>query len=254
MTRFGYQLQLTFKRLILRNLKFFFFNLILPLIFYLLFTKLMTIDMPKEALVVWKEDYLISMMLYSMLLSAVISVSNTLHDDNTQHFTLFIELTPTPKIYYYFSTVLVFICMSSLSTLGLGLFGILVNHVSFSLLSWVFLIFILPIVASPMMLIGIMISFSSSSNVINLLSNLIVFPTAILSGLWFPLEILPQWVQNIGSKLFPYHLASLSRSICHSTTPFSRSSFIYIVIWTFFLGTLTWLFNFLYNKKEPYRL
>lgn len=254
MNSFIYQMHLNFKRLVWRNLKFFFFNLLLPLAFYLLFTKVMTVEMPKEALIVWKEDYLISMIIYSMLLSAVISVSNTFHDDNKQHFTLFVELSPVSKIRYYVSTLLVFITMSSLSTLGLSVAGIIVNQVSFSFSAWLFLIILLPIIASPLMLIGIMISFSGSSNVINLLSNLIVFPMAIFSGLWFPLEILPKWIQKIGSYLLPYHLAELSKNICHSSLTLNKMNVLYIILWTSLLGILTWIINTFQNKKELHRL
>lgn len=40
--------------------------------------------------------------------------------------------------------------------------------------------------------------------------NAILMPMVILSGLWFPHEIMPAWVVSIGEFMPPYHLAQLA--------------------------------------------
>jgi ABC-2 type transport system permease protein len=40
--------------------------------------------------------------------------------------------------------------------------------------------------------------------------NAVLIPSVILSGLWFPLEMLPTWLGELAVYLPPYHLAQLA--------------------------------------------
>src|SRR5699024_893153 len=66
-----------------------------------------------------------------------------------------------------------------------------------------------------LVLLGILISSFKDSNVINALANILVFPMAICSGYWWPLRVLPQWLQKIGKVTPTYYISNLSNDILH---------------------------------------
>src|SRR5699024_11447326 len=91
--------------IILRNPAFFMFDLAMPLIFYLLFTK----ALPQYSNTMqWKVDYLVSMAIYGILLGSIMTVAHTLSSDIDRKFTLYIDLTPFPKLIYYIEIIIIF--------------------------------------------------------------------------------------------------------------------------------------------------
>ena len=57
-----------------------------------------------------------------------------------------------------------------------------------------------------------MLATSRDLNTVNILGN-IVFLLAIISGLWFPFQTLPPWVQAIGRYTPVYYVAELARGL-----------------------------------------
>lgn len=215
MTNYLFQTKMNFKRIVLRNKAFFFFDMLLPIIFYLLYTKILTTGIPTKALAAWNEDYLISMMIYSCMLGGVITTSNTLLDDQTSHFKLFVSLKPISKFQYYSSMALVFIVLNLISSILICLVGIFVNHVNLSMHLLITLIGINTLGTIPLILIGALIALVKKPNTVNLLNNLVVFPLAIISGLWWPIQVMPNWLQKIGKTTPTYQLSNLEQTLLH---------------------------------------
>ncbi|MBE8848250.1 ABC transporter permease [Enterococcus durans] len=215
MKNFLFQLSINYKRIILRNLRFLVFSILMPIGFYLLFTQVMTQGIPADALQTWNADYLISMMVYSSLISSIITVSNTLLEDHMRKFDLYITLSPISKIHYYLSMMIVFLSLNLLSAVSLVIVACFINHVIIHVFYLILICLIVPLLSLPLLLIGIIVSLVGSGNVVNLVSNLLVFPMAILSGLWWPLDIMPDWVQKISVFLPTFHSAKLLKEIIH---------------------------------------
>lgn len=93
------------------------------------------------------------------------------------------------------------------------------------------------------------ISLLGSDNVVNLLSNLIVFPMAILSGLWWPLSIMPPWVQKVGHWLPTYQTAVILRRFINYQR-FNFVSFGVLLVWTIILFVLFKVVVFFQSKSE----
>ena len=186
MTNFLYQLEINFKRIILRNPAFFMFDLAMPLTFYLVFSKALS---QYSITMQWKVDYLVSMAIYGILLGSIMTVAHTLSSDIDRKFTLFIDLSPFPKLMYYIEMIIIFEVLNLLCLVGIGLAGILVNNLTLPTKVWILLLILIPIMSLPLVLLGILISSFKDSNVINALANILVFPMAICSGLWWPLSV-----------------------------------------------------------------
>jgi len=72
----------------------------------------------------------------------------------------------------------------------------------------VFLVLVLG--AMPFALFSLAVGAVAGTTASAAILNAILMPMVILSGLWFPHEIMPAWVVSIGESMPPYHLARLA--------------------------------------------
>ncbi|TCP54942.1 ABC-2 type transport system permease protein [Tamaricihabitans halophyticus] len=64
--------------------------------------------------------------------------------------------------------------------------------------------------AAPFALLGIAIGLQAGSNATAAILNAVLMPSAVVSGLWMPLEILPDFFGHIAQFLPTYHLSQLA--------------------------------------------
>jgi ABC-2 type transport system permease protein len=231
MRKFLYQVAINYKREVLRNPFFYGFSLFMPVAFYLLFTKMIDLGIPKAALTAFHLNYLIMMAVYGVLITSVISVANTLLDDREHNFTLFVELSPLSKVGYYAGMLLVFLPLTIIIIAVIGLVGILVNGVSISLTLWLIFLLLLPLMSVPLIMMGILISLTGTSNIVNAVAQLVTLPMAMLSGLWFPIETFPDWMQKVGHCLPPYQISTIIIEIVNKQTV-EMANVTGLVLWT----------------------
>ena len=62
----------------------------------------------------------------------------------------------------------------------------------------------------PFTLFSLAVGARFSTNSATAVLNAVLIPMVILSGLWFPLEMLPEWLGKAAVYLPPYHLAQLA--------------------------------------------
>ena len=64
--------------------------------------------------------------------------------------------------------------------------------------------------ALPFSLFSLAVGARLSTNSATAVLNAVLIPSVVVSGLWFPLEMLPAWLGDIAVYLPPYHLAQLA--------------------------------------------
>ncbi|CAJ2234029.1 ABC transporter permease [Companilactobacillus paralimentarius] len=248
MNKFIFQTKINFKRIVLRNKAFFFFDMLLPIVFYILYTKILVSNVPVSYLKVWNKDYLVSMMIYACMLGGIITTANTFLEDQMSNFKLFVTLSPLSNFQYYGSMSIVLITLNLVSSIALTTVAIIVNHVSISIGLLFELISINLLGTILLILIGVLISFARKPNTVNLLTNLVIFPLAILSGLWWPINIMPTWLQNIGKVMPTYQLSVIDKNILHQTTQ-HIGPFINLLIWSFIIFLILFTVNKIQKEK-----
>lgn len=225
-----YQSKLNFKRIILRNPNFFFFDILIPILFYLLFTKIM------PATLTFKRDYLVSMMIYANLLGSVLTVANTLVIDHVSGYAKLLQVLPYKQWQYYASIGSVFWLLNVFCVGALVLTGWVFNGIVFSMKLWLILEGLIPLLATPLMLIGFLLATSRDLNTVNILGN-IVFLLAIISGLWFPFQTLPPLVQAIGRYTPVYYVVELARGLIQGQM-FNWGYLFGLILWSIILVSL----------------
>lgn len=234
MRKFWFQTKLNTKRLIIRDIKTVFFALFFPLFFYVLYTRIFVFEMPEEALIVWQTDYMLSIIIFGFLFTSVNTLANTLLEDYTSQFQLFVRLTPTSKWRYFLSVILVYMPVNLTLIGALGLLAYYLNGVALGLIEWLVLILLLLFGTAVFSLLGVIVSYGRKTTIVNLLGNLIVFPLAIAGGLWWPLDMMPDWLNVLGKRLLTNHMLVLTQDWVHEKS-FAFSAFIGGLIWLFLL-------------------
>jgi ABC-2 type transport system permease protein len=76
--------------------------------------------------------------------------------------------------------------------------------------TWLRLVAVLLLGALPFACLGLAVGFQTSANTTTAVLNAVLFPMVIASGLWMPLDVLPDWVSAVAQYLPTYHLAQLA--------------------------------------------
>ena len=204
------QTKMDFKRAYLRNPRFIFFSLLMPIAFYLLFTKVMKQGGTNPA---FDRQYMVSMATYSLILSNTFTLSTLLYNDTREGLLTLIDLSPTSRSTYYSAKLLNLGVINALTIFVIFMVAGISNQIHLAWSSWLLTAGWLWLASLPLCLIGISISFLKDENQIQLVSNLLAFPLAILGGLWWPTEIMPKTAQVIGKHLPIYPINHIGQAL-----------------------------------------
>lgn len=208
MTCFWQQLKFDGRRLILRNGSFQFFSIMMPASFYLLFTRVMVTGNAAD-MAIFRSQYMCSMLVYSGTINALFGIAQLLMHDRERGLLRWLTLTPGGVRPYYLSVGCLSLVMNLLAVGVLGTIAVLVNQVSLSVAQWLAIAGLMIIGQLPVLLMGVLLSFINRAETLSLASNLITFPLAIISGLWWPIRTLPTWLQPVGKQMPTYFLNDL---------------------------------------------
>ncbi|WP_191983813.1 ABC transporter permease [Lacticaseibacillus chiayiensis] len=247
MKTFLAQLAFDGKRLVLRNFSFIFFALLMPAGFYLLYTKIM-ISGSTVAVKQFNVSYMDQMIVFSILLEAFFTIASILKRDRDKGFTTFLRLSPKGTFPYYVSITFWMLMMSLLSVIVLGGIAVGVNGVRLDAGQWLGLLGIVLVGQIPILMIGTAMSFIKREELLSLASNLITFPMAIVSGLWWPISLLPNWLQIIGKQMPTYFVNNLLNQLTSRATV-DLKYFVGIAVWLM-LGSLLVVIVAKYEQRK----
>lgn len=229
MKRLGKQFVFDVKREVLRNQSFLFFSVLMPAGFYLLFTKVM-ISGTKSEMRGFAMSYMGSMVVYSGLISAFFGITALMMRDRKTGYLTRLSLSPTGLLPYYVSIGLLFVLINFAAFAVIGLLAVVLNGVNLTFLQWAWIVVIGLIGQVPLLIIGTMLSHLKREETLSVASNLLTFPMAIISGLWWPLSMLPRWVQIIG-KLMPTYMTNHLLTAVMTNGKINGSDVIGLLAW-----------------------
>ncbi|MGG2063370.1 ABC transporter permease [Bacillus sp. S14(2024)] len=188
-----------------RNRLFILFSLVMPIMFYYIFTNVVSGPQDGGA---WKAHYLISMATFSIVGSALFGFGGRLSQEKGQGWTQLLQITPLPEGVYLSAKIIAQTAVNAFSIAVIFTSGILMNHVDLTIGQWIGAGLWLLIGVTPFLAIGTIIGAIKKTDAAMGLANMLNMCLAILGGLWMPIEILPKTLRSIGEWTPTYHFGS----------------------------------------------
>jgi len=127
-----------------------------------------------------------------------------------QGWMLFKRATPMPPLAYFFAKLAVCLLFSVILTTLLFTLGATAGGVRQPLTTWLSLGGVVVAGSIPLGAFGLALGYWAGPNSAPATVNLIYLPAALASGMWFPMEMLPTFLQRLAPWLPSYHYAQLA--------------------------------------------
>ncbi|MDQ0156201.1 ABC transporter permease [Robertmurraya andreesenii] len=216
---------------IMRNPYYVFWSLFMPIVFYVVFTKIFNSNIENQQ--EWQAHYLMSMTTFSVMGSAIMTLGIRLVEERTKGWSMFMRITPLSDSAYYFAKMVGQTVIHVLSIAVIFTAGALINGISLSAFEWLMSGLWILVASAPFLAIGVVIGTMKRVDTASGISNLIYMLLAISGGMWMPMEIMPKVIQNIGQWLPSYNFGNGAWQIIRGNAPEWSNIFIlfgYLVV------------------------
>ncbi|CAN5874555.1 ABC transporter permease [soil metagenome] len=156
--------------------------------------------------------------------------------------------SPMPPLAYFTAKTAMALFFSAIVVLCLFALGITVGGVRLGLTQWLGLFGVLLLGAFPFAAMGLMFGYLVGPNSAPAILNLVYLPMAFLSGLWVPIQALPDVVQALAPFLPPYHFAQLALGVLGAGA--GGSPWTHAVVLLGFTVVFLFLAVLLYRRDE----
>lgn len=158
------------------------------------------------------------------------------------------RITPMPPMAYFLAKIGTSLVFSTLSVLSLFTAGMLVGKVSLPIGVWLTMAGTLVFGALPFCALGLVLGYAAGPNSAPILANVIYLPIAIASGLWVPIQFLPDFMQTIAQYLPAYHYAQLALKPLGTSQ--GTPSWVHVLALLLFTGLCLIVAIILYNRDK----
>lgn len=146
---------------------------------------------------------------YSVMSVALFSFGVAIAAERGLGWNKLLRATPLRPMTTFASKVAMALLFGAASLLGLFAFGVVVAGVRMPLLQWIELTGLLLLGMIPFVALGLFIGYLAGPNSAAAVANLIFLPLSFASGLFLPLEFLPEVMQRVAPYLPAYHTGQL---------------------------------------------
>ena len=153
--------------------------------------------------------FLASMALYGVANVMVLGFGISLANERGQKQDLLMQATPLPAPVFFAAKAISALVIAAFAVAVLAIFATVAGGVTLTSSQWVTLIGRAMLCSIPFIGLGFALGYITSPNSAPAVANLIYLPTAFASGLFFPLHLLPKFLQDIAPYLPLYRGAQL---------------------------------------------
>ncbi len=159
--------------------------------------------------VTFGQYFLASMALYGVANVMVLGFGISLANERGQKQDLLMKSTPLKPPVFFAAKALSALVIALISIVALSAFAVIVGGVRLEGSQWVTLFVRAMVCAVPFIGLGFALGYLAGPNSAPAVTNLIYLPTAFASGLFFPLNFLPQFLRDLAPYLPLYRAAHL---------------------------------------------
>lgn len=139
-------------------------------------------------------------------------------------------MTPLKRSTYYTSFFLVILFLTIIEIIAIEVVASIFVKIKLSIFDFGVITALTTLGNICLMMFGALTAFVNDSGLMNSIASILVFPAAMLSGLWWPLSSFPNWLRKIGELLPTYQTFDLISQLIFNNT-WALSSLLGEVIW-----------------------
>jgi ABC-2 type transport system permease protein len=221
--------KLEIKRM-LRNKRYIIFVVAFPVGFYLLYSNLWGNQVDESTGVRATVILMVSMAAYGALAASMMSTAVPWSQERQSGWLRQLQITPLPSWTIIVTKLIASLLLVLPALLLVIVAAVLTQHVSLSAGQWAALIPIMWAGTIPFAALGLIIGSLVPPDTAQPLAIIGMFGLALLGGLWFPINMLPQTMQNIAHALPSYNYADIGWEIVAGHAP-PASAVTGIIAW-----------------------
>ncbi|GGU42110.1 ABC transporter [Streptomyces albospinus] len=227
----------------LRNKKFMFFSVIYPPALYLIIAG----GADSKPIPGMKLDmglyYMVSMAAFGAMTAVLLGNSERIAKEREQGWVRQLRLTALPGRGYVAAKIGAAATVSLPSILLVMIAAAAVKGVRLEAWQWLSIAAGTWLGSFVFAALGVAIGYLATGDAVRPISMLCFFALAFLGGLWMPLTILPQWVQNIAEWLPTHAYAALGTAVEGGSAPHVKDMGILLGYLILFAGGAAWLYR-----------
>ena len=206
----------------LRNRRYLFFAIGFPVVFYLLYTGVLSGDTadPKATIagIPWRTYFMISMATYGAI-GASLSGAVLIAQERASGWVRHLRVTPLPPAAYVMGKLIV-ASLATIPAIAVVLAaGVVVVGVDLPALSWPELLAVLVLGSLPFAALALLLGYLFTADAAQGAMTITFFGLAILGGLWAPITTFPDTLATIGRMLPSFRLADAGRLVASGALP-----------------------------------
>jgi ABC-2 type transport system permease protein len=199
----------------LRDIRYIGFIVILPIIFYVMFTAIFAKNASVNDLA-WSKYSLISMLSFGIVGNAINLLGTRIANERQDKWMDFIKVSPISSLYYNISFVITFLVISLLTMFLLFVTAFFWQGVTFSIMDYLGIAILLLLGSIPFLLFGVIVGYLGSAA--QPVGTMLYLVLSFLGGLWMPVAAMPDKIQGIAKLLPTFSLASLGWNFLSNTS------------------------------------
>jgi len=196
----------------MRNRRFVFFTIVMPIAFYFIFTSSMDSSMQVGG-IDWSAYYLMSMAAYGVSGSGITTLSQKFSKERSQGWARLLRITPLPSWAFVVSKVAAQAVVNLFMIVVLFVVAATVKGVDLSPSLWIESGLWIWFGSFSFMALGTLVGTIRNSDVVQVVGLIVYMGTSLLGGLWMPAETMSSTMQTIAHAMPTYWLGYGARNL-----------------------------------------
>lgn len=219
----------------MRNRRLIILSLLLPLFYYFFYVNLYGNSSQTLSGLPWKTYFLMSMASFGTIGTVMNSLANRVAVERTQGWLKLLRTTPLTSRQYILSKIVTQLLLAFLTILIMFAAAAIFTHVHMPIRLWIGALLGIMFASLPFMALGFTIGVLAGENAASVASSAAYILLSIFGGLWFPVAIMPHWMQHLAHWLPTFRMANVAWRIVDHQFPSTADILLLLTYFVIFV-------------------